>query len=75
MLLYLDSGSHGDPSTRTFGGHKGFYDGQLPAVILSGVHVKQSPINLPKKVCHPWKTFFSKKAPQYFRRGWEGAGS
>ena len=44
---------HGDPSTRTFGGHKGFYDGQLPAVILSGVHIKQSPINLPKKVCHP----------------------
>ena len=44
---------HGDPSTRTFGGHKGFYDGQLPAVILSAVHVKQSPINLPKKVCHP----------------------
>ena len=25
--LYLDSGGHGDRSTRLFGSHKGFYDG------------------------------------------------
>ena len=35
MLLYLGSDGHGDRSARLFGGHKGFYDGQRPPIILS----------------------------------------
>ena len=31
-------------------------------------HVKQLPINLPKKVCCPMQSFFKKKDPLYFRR-------
>ena len=32
----LDGGGHRDPSTRIFGGHKLFYDGQWP---LAGLYV------------------------------------
>ena len=35
--LYLDIGGHGDGSTRLFGGHRGFYDGQWP---LTGHYFK-----------------------------------
>ena len=34
-------------------------------------HVKYSPINLPKKVCSPMQSFFTKKVPPYFVRGEE----
>ena len=30
MLLYLDTGGHGDCSIKLFGSHKGFYDSQWP---------------------------------------------